>query len=278
MGAHQEKFNADQMLDPNKWQKNSGSFAPGLIGTACRFDGTNYVQVPNSPSLDLPTGSSVTLEAWVRRATNASMHVVGKRGVCGSGDGFYQIAIDRNPVGTGPQPEEVPVGTWTHLALTMNGLTGWSVYVNGVLVRTTPYSGFNIQNASPVRIGGSGTCAPFVGLIDEVYLYDRALTPAEIQNTYSAGRSGKYLVAQSGAAAPDAAPANAASAPVANASYKCKTYTKLREAPSGTAKAIMDVPSGSILQATGGVQGNWLPVEFSGRSGWILANAVSPAQ
>ena len=40
-----------------------GTFAPGIVGSAFKFDGTNSVQVPDSPALD-PT-NAITVEAWI---------------------------------------------------------------------------------------------------------------------------------------------------------------------------------------------------------------------
>ena len=81
-------------------------------------------------------------------------------------------------------PVAIPLNTWTHLATTYDG-ANMRFYVNGVLVGTTPGTGtINAANGA-LRIGGNNS-APlgqgefFKGLIDEVRIYNRALSSAEI--------------------------------------------------------------------------------------------------
>jgi hypothetical protein len=70
---------------------------------------------------------------------------------------------------------------WTHLATTYDG-ANQRFYVNGVLVGTTPGTGSIVVSNGAIRIGGnaSSTGEFFQGLIDEVRVYNRALSAAEI--------------------------------------------------------------------------------------------------
>jgi TPR repeat protein len=172
--------------------------AAGLVGTwqddhgaPFLFNGHTTVEIPNSREIDLPNGSPWTLEAWVFPQGNGAMHIAGKRGVCAGGDGFYQIAIDRNAAGKGMgiDPSDAPNNTWTHVAITSDGVSGWVVYANGVAVKSVRQSGWKIRNQAPFRIGGSGTCAAFVGAIRRVSLYRRALTPQELRSEYETHRA-----------------------------------------------------------------------------------------
>jgi hydrogenase maturation factor HypE len=80
---------------------------------------------------------------------------------------------------TGNTP--LPVQAWTHLAATYDG-SALRLYVNGVAVNSTPLSGAMVTSAGPLRIGGNTIWGDyFAGVIDEVRVYYRALTPAEIQ-------------------------------------------------------------------------------------------------
>lgn len=79
---------------------------------------------------------------------------------------------------TGPQP--LTLNAWTHLASTYNGIT-LSLYVNGNLVASQPVSGTIIPSAGPLRLGGNSIWGEYyVGAIDDVRVYGRALTRTEI--------------------------------------------------------------------------------------------------
>jgi Concanavalin A-like lectin/glucanases superfamily len=166
--------------------------AVGQVTGALSFDGVDdFVLVPHSAALDFAPGSSLTIEAWAFRSSSAPvMHLVGKRQGCGGDFDFYQLAIGPNAVPS----DAVPLNTWTHLAVTYDGETSTQrQYVNGSLVLTT---GQTVgSNMAPLKIGNSGTCTPFGGLIDEVTIYNRTLSTSEIQVIYDAGSAGKCRAA-----------------------------------------------------------------------------------
>ena len=70
---------------------------------------------------------------------------------------------------------------WIHLAGTYDG-TRQRLYVNGAEVASLPASGPITESAGPLRMGGNGVWGEyFAGRIDEVRIYNRALSVAEIQ-------------------------------------------------------------------------------------------------
>jgi concanavalin A-like lectin/glucanase superfamily protein len=78
----------------------------------------------------------------------------------------------------GPTP--LTAGTWTHLATTYDG-TVLRLYVNGIQVSSQPPTGDIVTNSYPVQIGGDPIWGAFpAGIIDEVRIYKRALSQAEI--------------------------------------------------------------------------------------------------
>ena len=81
------------------------------------------------------------------------------------------------------QPSPLPTNTWTHLALTYNGST-LTLYRNGVAVATSNVSGTLSPTTGTLQIGGSQYGEYFKGLIDEVRIYNRALSATEIQTIY----------------------------------------------------------------------------------------------
>ncbi len=145
--------------------------------------------VPDSSSLDLTSG--MTLEGWVNPnpGTDFRTLVVKER----PGDlvyGLYSSSDTNRPqsqVTIGGTVRllngtaTIPSGAWTHLAATYDGTTQ-RLYVNGTQVSTLAVSGAITTSNNPLKIGGNSIWAEwFSGLIDEVRVYDRALSAAEIQ-------------------------------------------------------------------------------------------------
>ena len=164
--------------------------ATGRYGRALSFNGTSsMVTVPDAPGLDAT--SAVTVEAWVNPVTSSNWRsVVMKESASGLAYALYASddrglpggyanlgSADLNATGVAT----IPAGTWSHLAMTFDGST-IRLYVNGTEVSSTPASGALITTGSPLRIGGNAVWGEFFqGLIDEIRIYNRVLTGAEIQ-------------------------------------------------------------------------------------------------
>jgi sugar lactone lactonase YvrE len=97
----------------------------------------------------------------------------------------------------------ISTGQWTHIAATLYDATGlMSLYVNGVLATQTttderPFGTLDSTQHPAVGIGNSNDLSsyniPFNGLIDELSVYNRALTPGEVLGIYKASGSGKVI-------------------------------------------------------------------------------------
>jgi glucose/arabinose dehydrogenase len=160
----------------------------GRYGGALSFDGVNdWVTVNDTNALDLTTG--MTLEAWVRPANVSYWRtVVIKEQPSQLVYALYASTDNGRPSGhvytTGDiallGPAALPVNTWSHLAMTWDGLTT-RIYVNGSQVASSALTGTAVTSTSPLRIGGNAVWAEwFNGLIDEVRVYNRALTASQI--------------------------------------------------------------------------------------------------
>ena len=162
----------------------------GKFGSALSFDGVNdWVTVADAAALDLTSG--MTIEAWVYPAALGAWRTVAlKESSAGLAYGLYandnaparpsgQVNLggpDRVVQGNGP----LPLNTWSHIALTYGG-GNLRLFVNGVQVGTKAQTGNILTTASPLRIGGNSVWGEyFSGRIDELRIYNRALTAAEI--------------------------------------------------------------------------------------------------
>ncbi|HLC42884.1 MAG TPA: LamG-like jellyroll fold domain-containing protein [Methylomirabilota bacterium] len=164
--------------------------AAGRFGGALSFNGaSNLVTVNDSNLLDLTTG--MTLEAWVQPTALSGWRTV----VIKERPGNLAYALYANTTSNRPSSEiatpgnvdargsaQLPLNSWSHLAATYNGST-LSLYINGSLVSSKAVSGAIAGSALPLRIGGNSVWGEyFQGLIDEVRVYNRALSQAEIQS------------------------------------------------------------------------------------------------
>lgn len=78
-------------------------------------------------------------------------------------------------------PRADPVNRWSHLAVTFDGRRLW-LYVNGTHVSSRAVTGSILRTNDPLWIGGNHPYGEyFQGLIDEVRVYDRVLTPSEVR-------------------------------------------------------------------------------------------------
>ncbi|HHW77384.1 MAG TPA: PKD domain-containing protein, partial [Xanthomonadaceae bacterium] len=160
----------------------------GKFGNALSFDGVNdWVTINDSASLDLTTG--MTLAAWVYPTGAPSVWgtIAMKEtpedaayGLFSDGTNDLPTAymVDKPPV-TGSTV--LPVNTWTHLATTYNG-SALVLYLNGNEVRRSTASGAITVSSGRLMLGGNSVWGDyFKGRIDEVRLYNRALSATEIK-------------------------------------------------------------------------------------------------
>jgi hypothetical protein len=92
--------------------------------------------------------------------------------------GQVNIGGEQNAVGSAA----LPLNAWSHLAATYDGET-LRLYVNGTEIGSTSVSGPIPTSAGPLRIGGNSIWGEwFKGFIDDVRVYDVALTPGQIES------------------------------------------------------------------------------------------------
>ncbi|HET9233449.1 MAG TPA: LamG-like jellyroll fold domain-containing protein, partial [Candidatus Eisenbacteria bacterium] len=206
LGWWSAEGNAYDRLDGGHGTPQGGvTFQAGKVGQAFAMDGLDdWVRVPDAPNL---RPSSLTIEGWFQfTATSGGRILVAK--TLGTG-GLNSFALFYNGssmlggisdlAGFGPfvtfafAPSP---GTWYHLAYTFNDpANSQALYLNGVLATSGSVTKSIAYDAHPVQIGAEFNNEIlggfFGGRADEISIYGRALTAAELQGIVAASSAGK---------------------------------------------------------------------------------------
>ena len=166
------------------------------------------IQISDQPAYVLT--NSLTIEGWIRpRGDGYNIFFRGDHR--GGLDPYFLGMSSASNISlwiTDESGNNARVGTpitynvWTYVAATLDGTAGaLKIYTNGVLAAQTvtsirPFGALQPDQSPGIGIGNvndGGNNFPFIGDIDEISLYNRALTAAEIQSIYNAGSAGKTL-------------------------------------------------------------------------------------
>lgn len=177
--------------------------AGGRVGGACVFDGAGqFIAVPASPSLD---ARQITFMAWVRAADG----VVGRTILDRQPDQGFALAIGSDSKAGGTRGRAlftvaghacygdsvIADNFWHHLAATYDGET-LKLYVDGAAQKqTAAWKGEVGAAGKGLTIGMNKSSATpdagdttYQGTLDEVRIFDRALTGPDITAIYSASK------------------------------------------------------------------------------------------
>ena len=181
---------ADSSGSGNPGTLENATFGTGHTDGGLALNGTNArVTVADANSLDLKTG--LTLEAWVNPAALGNVFrtvLLKERGTTGDAYALYASTDTGKPsieifAGSAIDlkgPAALPLNAWSHLAGTYDG-SMLRLYVNGTLVATKAASGSIAVTANPLRFGANAIWGEwFSGALDDIRVYNRALTGGEI--------------------------------------------------------------------------------------------------
>ncbi|MEE9597348.1 MAG: choice-of-anchor Q domain-containing protein, partial [Acidiferrobacterales bacterium] len=205
-------------------QGNDGTYQNGVTlnqpgacattGTAVSFDGVNdFVEIAHTPGYLLDEG---TVTLWARANSIAALQGLFSKDSTGFDTGGH-LTVRIQPGGAVEvrlqdttqsyvvtDPGSVTTGVWFHVAFSW-GSGGMALYVNGTAPTTDPYTGGlgptsgGIGNLEPIALGAATTVSGdlvvtpttnhFNGSMDDVRIYDRALTLPEIQTLANCART-----------------------------------------------------------------------------------------
>jgi hypothetical protein len=193
----------------NHGRMERGRWTPeGISGGACDLDGRASIAVGPSK---LQPSQPFTISAWAKpAATDSHMRIFDS---ANSGDG-WDLGLDE--AGTRFEfywfagrhvflaaDQKFKLGEWYHVVGTYDGRAG-NLFVDGVLQRSKGSSPYNQERSVHWAVGAYGTghgerATPdrWQGLLDEIRLYDRALSPTEIRALFLLHGAGKKAGASS---------------------------------------------------------------------------------
>jgi len=196
-------FDNPSLPGEDTWGNNDGTVSGAtyqtkadgvcVYGGCMSFDGNDYIDIPDSPDLDI--SSKITLSVWIKRSAIGTI----SQGLLGKDDtGGYTLVLNYS---TGNQKitfvsPNIDIKTttnnisdygWHLIVCTINeDVNSLKFYVDGALDSSHTTVGTLGANASPFFIGKRRT-GYFNGLIDGVRIYNNVLSSAQIKQQYVAG-------------------------------------------------------------------------------------------
>ncbi len=179
----------------------------GAIGEAMRFSGGDYVDIAFDGSLEI---TEYTVSAWVNIASEPGNYgILGTRfggdttfdvkvrandvhGDIGSGGGWIDTNVDirAQDIGSNLQGGDLGIGEWHMVTYAIDGpAQQCRLYLDADLKRTIDYSGAALlmQPGQSMRIGNAAGSEYMDGLIDDVYVYGRALSDQDVVDLWGNG-------------------------------------------------------------------------------------------
>jgi hypothetical protein len=205
--------NANDSIGTNNGTPTGGiTYTNGEVGQAFVFNNTtSYIPVPASPSLNIGIGSGFTIECWIQpnafNVNGSGAPIVEWDSATTDGlqlwsQGVGLLAVNiKDTSGNAHKFNTVnnllKTNNFQHVALTYDKSSGNAVlYYNGVAVTNANFGSITPQTTYPMNIGRRtgqpiGNGDTYGGLMDELSLYNRALSSNEIAAIYNAGSEGK---------------------------------------------------------------------------------------
>ncbi|MDX2189002.1 MAG: LamG-like jellyroll fold domain-containing protein, partial [Bacteroidota bacterium] len=157
---------------------------------ALDFDGVNdFLAVPHSTSLNAT--NEITIDFWVYRRGNTGndqsyvdkVTTINNTNYRPISDNSRNLIFYNGASASGTSNSPLPNNVWTHLAYVING-TDFRVYINGSL-SFTGVVGLGATNAGNLLIGKDFNGRNVLGAIDELRIWNKALSASDIAQNYN---------------------------------------------------------------------------------------------
>jgi hypothetical protein len=191
------------------WGENDGTLqgnakmVEGQVGGALKFDGDDFVDIPGTDALNFAGKNELSVMAWVNAENDSPVQGV-VAGCCGTivaqrdVNGWALRYDGRNPgdemefivhtgawVGDGGfGAPRFNKGEWHHLAAVLDGKK-LLLYVDGKFLKEIAFAGAIASNGPETEIGKAGD-GGFIGIIDEVAIYNKPLSADEAKANFNA--------------------------------------------------------------------------------------------
>ncbi len=165
----------------------------GYAGRGYRFNGGQQVQIPYDASINIY--DTLTVSLWVKPDSHTDQKIVTKSisttsgfilGISSSGE-LYPEVWDTGGARYSFEAGHVPIGEWSHVVFTWETGNQMAGYINGQQVDAVANGANNIGLTSTehMRLGTTSWGGHYYdGDMDDVRIYNRVMTPAEINATY----------------------------------------------------------------------------------------------
>jgi len=193
---------------------DDSQWVTGQVGGAVAFvsASSEYLYVPQCPAATNTLSVSLWAYAnsrpnWATFVKNWGASLAGQFHFGLYANGGQENIYIKQADGKTPNvsdPVLFPLGSWQHVAFVCDG-SNVLLYRNGALVASTTYNGTFIPPVTPaigigVKLGDNGTSPDtgnpgyWDGMLDDVAIWDRGLSPTEIKAVYQAGLAGKGVL------------------------------------------------------------------------------------
>lgn len=183
----------------------TGVFSTPKYGTASAemvFGVGGYINIPHHASMMMGTTQDFSVEFWTKKtATGAGLNFVDHRDTFSTGWAVTHLTTDESSViingNTFSSTTKIPEdGSFHHIVYVIDRDSAITIYMDNtpIVIAASTTTAHNLNNSSQITIGGRSYTQPsniISGSIDEVAVYRRALTAADVDRHYKAGNK-KY--------------------------------------------------------------------------------------